>query len=291
MKWRRARQSSNLEDRRGQRGPAMRGLPKMGLGGIALVVVIGWFMGISPVEMLSLLTQQGSTSGNGSPSAPAPSSPQAQEQATFVGSILGETEDVWAAVFQQTGKRYPPPNLVLFSGQVRSACGTASSAVGPFYCPGDKQIYLDTEFFDQMRRRLGGGGDFAEAYVIAHEVGHHIQTVTGTNRAVTEARQRGQNLEGADGLLVRQELQADCYAGLWAHHAQARHDWLEPGDIEEALNTATAIGDDQLQKQARGTVVPDSFTHGSAEQRVRWFRLGFETGDFSRCDTFAARRL
>ena len=290
MKWRRARQSSNLEDRRGQRGPAMRGLPKIGLGGIALVLVIGWFMGISPVEMLSLLTQQGPTDSRSS-SAPAPSSPQAQQQAKFVGAILGETEDVWATVFQQSGKRYPPPTLVLFSGQVRSACGAATSAVGPFYCPGDQQVYLDTEFFDQMRRRLGGGGDFAEAYVIAHEVGHHVQTVTGSSRPVIEARQRGQNLEGADGLLVRQELQADCFAGLWAHHAQARHNWLEPGDIEEALNTASAIGDDQLQKQARGTVVPDSFTHGSAKQRVRWFRLGFETGDFSRCDTFSARRL
>ena len=290
MKWRRARQSSNLEDRRGQRGPAMRGLPKIGLGGIALVLVIGWFMGISPVEMLSLLTQQGPTDSRSS-SAPAPSSPQAQQQAKFVGAILGETEDVWATVFQQSGKRYPPPTLVLFSGQVRSACGAATSAVGQFYCPGDQQVYLDTEFFDQMRRRLGGGGDFAEAYVIAHEVGHHVQTVTGSSRPVIEARQRGQNLEGADGLLVRQELQADCFAGLWAHHAQARHNWLEPGDIEEALNTASAIGDDQLQKQARGTVVPDSFTHGSAKQRVRWFRLGFETGDFSRCDTFSARRL
>ncbi|MBD8526321.1 KPN_02809 family neutral zinc metallopeptidase [Pseudomarimonas arenosa] len=291
MKWQRARQSQNVEDRRGQRAPAMRGLPKMGLGGIALVLIVGWFMGVSPVEMLSLLTQQGGTSAGSSSSSAPPTSPQAQQEARFIAAILGETEDVWGRIFQQSGQTYPAPTLVLFSGQVRSACGAASSAVGPFYCPGDKQVYLDTEFFDQMDKRLGGGGDFAEAYVIAHEVGHHVQTVTGTSRPVVEARRSGQNVEGADGLLVRQELQADCFAGLWAHHAQARHDWLEAGDIEEALSTATAIGDDQLQKQARGTVVPDSFTHGSAEQRVRWFKIGFETGDFARCDTFGTRRL
>lgn len=290
MKWQRARQSQNVDDRRGQRSP-VRGLPKMGLGGIAIVLVVGWLMGLSPGEMLSLLSQQGQAPAGQSSSAPAPTSPQAQQEAQFIGAILGETEDVWGEIFRASGESYPAPTLVLFSGQVRSACGAATSAVGPFYCPGDKQVYLDTEFFNEMDRRLGGGGDFAEAYVIAHEVGHHVQTVTGTSRPVTQARQRGENVEGADGLLVRQELQADCFAGLWAHHAQSRHAWMEAGDIEEALSTATAIGDDQLQKQARGTVVPDSFTHGSAEQRVRWFKVGFESGDFKRCDTFGARRL
>ena len=163
--------------------------------------------------------------------------------------------------------------------------------MGPFYCPGDNRVYIDTSFFDQMERRLGGGGDFAEAYVIAHEVGHHVQTVTGTTDGVTRARRQGESVEGAEGLLVRQELQADCYAGVWGHRAQQRHQWLEPGDIEEALNTASAIGDDRLQRESRGTVVPDSFTHGTAAQRVRWFRRGFESGDPADCDTFAASRL
>jgi predicted metalloprotease len=212
-------------------------------------------------------------------------------QRAFVASILGDTEDVWTAVFQESGSQYPAPRLVLFSGAVQSACGQATSAVGPFYCPGDQQVYIDLQFFDEMQARLGGGGDFAEAYVIAHEVGHHIQTVTGVSAKVSEARRRGETLEGDGGLLVRQELQADCYAGVWAHHAEARHQWLEPGDIEEALNTASAIGDDTLQRQSRGSVMPDSFSHGTSEQRVRWFRRGFEGGQPNDCDTFAARTL
>jgi predicted metalloprotease len=179
----------------------------------------------------------------------------------------------------------------MFSGTVQSACGSASSAVGPFYCPADRQVYLDTVFFDEMQRRLGGGGDFAEAYVIAHEVGHHIQTLTGVSKRVSDARHRGEDVEGDGGLLVRQELQADCYAGVWAHSAQRRHAWMEPGDMQEALDTASAIGDDRLQRQARGTVVPDSFTHGTSAQRVRWFRIGFDSGAAERCDTFAARTL
>jgi hypothetical protein len=271
----------------------------LGIGGIIVVVLIGWAMGINPMEMLGLISQQqgGGVPGMSAPAqapgattAPGADDPYDQERA-FVASILGDTEDVWGAVFQQNGQQYPAPKLVLFSGAVQSACGQATSAVGPFYCPGDRQVYIDLGFFQEMQARLGGGGDFAEAYVIAHEVGHHIQTITGVSARVNDARRRGENVEGDGGLLVRQELQADCYAGVWAHHAQARHQWLEPGDIEEALNTATAIGDDALQKQSRGVVVPDSFSHGTSEQRVRWFTRGFESGQPGQCDTFAARAL
>lgn len=288
MKWQRARKSRNVEDRRGRRVAKAGG--GLGLVGVAIVVVVSLALGKNPMEMLGLVNQVTDLTG-GSSSTQQSAPPRNDEASQFVASILGETEDVWSALFQQSGQRYQPPRLVLYTDRVRSACGMASSAVGPFYCPGDQQIYIDLGFFEQMRTRLGGGGDFAEAYVIAHEVGHHIQNLTGVLRQVNEARQRGQNIEGDGGLAVRQELQADCYSGVWAHHAQARHDWLEPGDIEEALNTAAAIGDDRLQRQARGTVVPDSFTHGTSEQRVRWFRLGFESGQYQRCDTFAAAQL
>lgn len=284
MKWRKARKSSNVDDRRGMRSAG--GIGGLGLGGIAIVVVIGLLLGKNPIEMLGLVEQINQTSA---PSAT--SEPINDEQTAFIASILGETEDVWGAIFAQSNQRYPTPELVLYTDRVNTACGFGSSAMGPFYCPADQKVYLDTRFFDDMRTRLGGGGDFAEAYVIAHEIGHHIQTITGSNRAVTEARRRGRNVKGEDGLLVRQELQADCYSGLWAYHAQARHQWLEPGDIEEALATASAIGDDRLQRQSRGHVVPDSFTHGTAEQRMRWFGVGFETGSVAACDTFAAASL
>jgi uncharacterized protein len=286
MKWKRARRSENVEDRRGSGG--MRAAGGLGLGGIAVVVVIGLLLGKSPGELLGLVAQLDSELPSQSQPAPAPGEDQAYE---FIAAILGETEDVWTAVFASRGARYAPPRLVLFDGIVTSACGSASAAVGPFYCPGDSQIYLDLGFFREMETRLGGGGEFAEAYVIAHEVGHHIQMLTGVSQQLQEARQRREDLTGAEGLLVRQELQADCFAGVWAHHAQARHDWLEPGDIEAALNTASAIGDDRLQRKAQGTVVPDAFTHGTSAQRVRWFRTGFDTGDPARCDTFAASRL
>lgn len=295
MKWRSARRSSNVDDRRGMGpggGGGGGGGMRLGLGGVAIVVVIGLLLGKNPLEMLGLVAEMqqqapGAPVDTGPPTAP----PADDEASQFVASILGETEDVWSAIFQASGQQYPPPRLVLFSGSVNSACGGATAAVGPFYCPGDQKVYIDLSFFQQMRDRLGGGGDFAEAYVIAHEVGHHIQTITGVSAKVNDVRRRGGNVEGAEGPLVRQELQADCYAGLWAHHAQKRHSWLEPGDLEEALSTATAIGDDTLQRQGQGQVVPDSFTHGSAQQRVRWFRVGFETGDYRQCDTFAAAQL
>jgi uncharacterized protein len=284
MKWQRARRSDNVDDRRGGGGG---GGMKLGLGGVAILVIIGLLLGKDPGEMLGLVAQmEGSAPAGGTVQTPAD-----DEASQFIAAILGETEDVWTAVFAQRGQQYQPPRLVLFNGRVESACGSADAAVGPFYCPGDRQVYIDLSFFQEMERRLGGGGDFAEAYVIAHEVGHHIQTLTGVSQRVNEARRRGENVRGDGGLLVRQELQADCYAGVWAHHAQRRHDWLEPGDIEEALNTASAIGDDTLQRQSRGTVVPDSFSHGTATQRVRWFRAGFDHGDPGRCDTFAAASL
>jgi uncharacterized protein len=281
MKWQLGRRSSNVEDRRGM---GVGGVGGMGIGGVLLVTVIALLMGKNPLELLGAVQQQAPTAQQGA-------APVDDENSRFVGSILGSTEDVWNQEFQRSGSQYPAPKLVLFSGMVASACGRASSAMGPFYCPGDRQVYLDTSFFQEMQARLGGGGDFAQAYVIAHEVGHHIQTITGTEQKVDALRARGMPAEGDNGTSVRQELQADCYAGVWANRAQAQNQWLEQGDIEEALSTASAIGDDRLQRQSQGTVVPDSFTHGSSEQRVRWFRTGFESGDPNRCDTFATQQL
>ncbi|MBC7657791.1 MAG: neutral zinc metallopeptidase [Frankiaceae bacterium] len=285
MKWQLGRRSSNVEDRRGQ-GIGAKGIGGLGIGGVLIVVVISMLMGKDPTEILGQVVQQ-----QGAPTSSQVAQPTDDEASKFVGSVLGSTEDIWGKVFKANGSAWPPPTLVLFSGAVASACGQATAAVGPFYCPGDQQVYLDTRFFDEMRARLGGGGDFAEAYVIAHEVGHHIQTLTGVSKKVDALRARGGNVEGDNGILVRQELQADCYAGVWANQAQQQNKWMESGDVEEALNTASAIGDDRLQKQSRGTVVPDSFTHGTSEQRVRWFRNGFDSGDLARCDTFTADRL
>lgn len=279
MKWRRARKSENVVDRRGMGAGGVGGI---GIGGLVVVVLISLALGRNPLEMLGLLGQIQE------PGASTQSAPIDDEASEFIASILGETEDVWSALFERNGSRYSPTRLVLFTDRVQSACGGASAAIGPFYCPADQQVYIDLGFFREMERRLGGGGEFAEAYVIAHEVGHHVQNLTGVAQRVNQARSRGENVSGEQGLLVRQELQADCYAGVWAHHAQRRHDWLEPGEIEQALATASAIGDDALQRQSQGTVVPDAFTHGSSEQRVRWFRTGFELGDPARCDTFAA---
>lgn len=287
MRWRDGRRSDNVEN--GGSGGMRLGGGKLGLGGMAVVVVVSLLLGKNPLEMLGLVNQitGGAETTQGSTAATAENT----ENREFVAAILGETEDVWAAVFQAGNAQYEQPKLVLFSGGVQTACGGASSASGPFYCPGDRKVYLDTGFFKEMRAKLGGGGDFAEAYVIAHEVGHHVQTLTGVSEQINAARRAGKDMKGNGGLLVRQELQADCYAGLWAYHAQKRHNWLEAGDIEEAMNTATAIGDDRLQKQSQGEVVPDAFTHGTAAQRVRWFTIGFERGDVNACDTFAARTL
>ena len=285
MKWQVGRRSSNVEDRRGSGGMGMGGVGGLGIGGILLVVVVSLLFGKNPLQVLGQVSQQAPPSQQ----APGPNPQANDESSQFVASVLGSTEDVWGKVFQQSGGQYPAPKLVLFSGMVGSACGRASAAVGPFYCPGDRQVYLDTSFFNDMRTKLGAGGDFAEAYVIAHEVGHHIQTITGVSAKVDQLRARGTPMEGDNGLGVRMELQADCYAGVWANLAQQQYNWLEAGDIDEALNTASAIGDDRLQQQGQGHVVPDSFTHGTSEQRQRWFKKGYQGGNPQTCDTFSVR--
>jgi predicted metalloprotease len=285
MKWQVGRSSSNVEDRRGGGGGGF-GLPHLGIGGIVIVIIVSLLFHKNPLQVL------GAVADSQQQAAPAGPNPQANDETSqFVAKILGSTEDVWGKVFQANGQQYPAPTLTMFSGMVGSACGRASSAMGPFYCPGDQHVYLDASFFDDMRTKLGGGGDFAQAYVIAHEVGHHIQTLTGTSEKVDQLRARGAPMEGDNGLSVRLELQADCYAGVWANLAQQQYNWLEAGDVEEALNTATAIGDDRLQQQGQGAVVPDSFTHGTSAQRVRWFKNGFQAGNPGSCDTFGARQL
>ncbi|MNH15662.1 putative neutral zinc metallopeptidase [compost metagenome] len=264
----------------------------LSIGAILLIVGIGWITGQDPLQILGQLAgqmgqEQTAPVSPGTGKAP----PANDEQAEFVRSVLGDTEDTWKAIFAQAGRQYKDPNLILFSGQINSACGFASSAVGPFYCPADQKVYLDMSFFREMEQRFAAAGDFAQAYVIAHEVGHHVQTLLGVSAKVQAARQRGERMEGDNGLLVRQELQADCLAGVWAYQAQQRLNWLEPGDIEEALNAANAIGDDRLQQKGQGRVVPDSFTHGTSQQRVRWFKTGFAKGDINQCDTFTSRAL
>ena len=286
MRWRKARRSDNVVDARGRSGGIGGG--RLTLAGVAIGVVIGLLSGQDPMQILGQLADQSGPAPTQQSSAPANGE---DPQVAFVQSILGDTEDTWHALFQQSGQQYRDPTLVLFRGGVNSACGFANSAVGPFYCPGDQQVYLDLQFFDEMASRFSVAGDFAQAYVIAHEVGHHVQTLLGVSQQMQAARQRGARMEGDNGLLVRQELQADCFAGVWANHAQQRHDWLEEGDLEEALNAANAIGDDRLQQQSQGRVVPDAFTHGTSAQRVKWFRIGFDSGDPTRCDTFQTQRL
>ena len=291
MRWKKARRSDNVVDQRGKGGGV--GGKGLTLGAVAVIVVMGLLSGQDPMQIVGNIAgqaiQQGGINTGGTNSQQ--SVPSNDPQSDFVRAILGDTEDTWRALFKQAGKNYKDPTLILFSGSVRSACGFADSAVGPFYCPGDQQVYLDLSFFKEMEQRFAATGEFAQAYVIAHEVGHHVQTLLGISARVNTARQRGERMEGHNGLLVRQELQADCFAGIWAYHAQQRHAWLEPGDLKDAINAAQAIGDDRLQKQARGYVVPDSFTHGTSAQRERWFTQGYKTGDVSQCDTFAAQQL
>ncbi len=290
MLWQKGRASDNVvEDGGGGGGPRFGGGRGLGLGGIILVVIVGLLFGKNPGEILQLLGNMASDGGTEAPQQTAPAGND--EQTLFVKKVLGSTEDVWGQVFRASGQQYPAPRLVLFRGGVQSACGAASSAMGPFYCPGDRQVYLDLGFFQEMQDRFQAAGDFARAYVIAHEVGHHIQNIIGVMDQVEQQARRGAPMQGADGLSVRQELQADCFAGVWANHAQQQLNWLETGDVEAALNAANQIGDDALQKRARGYAVPDSFTHGSSAERVRWFRQGLSSGDLKNCDTFSASQL
>lgn len=291
MLWQKGRASDNVveDDGGGGGGPSFGGGRGLGLGGIILVVIIGLIFGKNPGDILQLLGGMGGEEAGQGTQQVTPAGND--EQSMFVKKVLGSTEDVWGRLFQASGKQYPAPRLVLFHGAVQSACGAASAAMGPFYCPGDRQVYLDLDFFREMQTRFHAAGDFARAYVIAHEIGHHIQNLIGVMQQVDQQARRGVPMQGANGLSVRQELQADCFAGVWANHAQQQLNWLEPGDIEAALNAANQIGDDTLQKQARGYVVPDSFTHGSSAERVRWFKAGFASGDLKSCDTFNAAQL
>jgi hypothetical protein len=284
MRWRTGRRSSNIEDRRRIRVPR-----KAAGGGIGIIVIalIAMYFGVDPTIILN---QQSPTSSVSTHTTSRPITPAENQLADFVSVVLADTEDTWHHLFQKMGRTYREPNLVLFSGAVESACGYAQAAMGPFYCPADQKVYIDLSFYQDLKNRHGAPGDFAQAYVIAHEVGHHVQTLLGISEKVHTARRRMSQAEG-NKLSVMQELQADCFAGVWAHHADRARQILEEGDIEEALNAASAIGDDRLQRRGRGYVTPDSFTHGTSKQRVRWFKRGLQTGDILQCNTFKADNL
>ncbi|MDO8860301.1 neutral zinc metallopeptidase [Haliea sp. E1-2-M8] len=297
MDWRGRRKSSNVDDRRGQplRAGAgggagllmlLRVLPWLLRSKVGRVLLVVGVLGFVGAQMLGIDLLQ-LTTGAGTPSEQVSFSAEEQELPDFVAVVLADTEQTWQKIFAASGNRYEEPVLVLFTQRVASACGTASSAVGPFYCPADRKVYMDLGFFQDLDRQLGAPGDFAQAYVIAHEVGHHVQTLLDITQQVRASGQ-GRSAAEVNALSVRQELQADCFAGLWGHSAHNYSQMLEPGDLEEALQAASAIGDDRLQKRSGGDVVPDSFTHGTSAQRVAWFRRGFESGDINQCDTFAA---
>jgi predicted metalloprotease len=281
------RESDNFEDRRGS-GGGMRRAGGVGIGTVVIALVASYFLGIDPSTLLGVAEQvQGPpTQSQGKPIDPA-NDPDAALK-TEVRKVLAKTEDTWGQLFAQMGGQYKRPKLVAFTGRTSTACGAGEAAMGPFYCPGDQVVYLDMAFFREMEQRFRAGGDFARAYVIAHEIGHHVQNLTGITDKTDALRDKLSQKE-YNKVSVRVELQADCFAGAWAHHANKAKPFLDPGDVEEALKAANAIGDDMLQKQARGVVVPDSFTHGSSAQRIRWFRTGFETGSLKACDTFAVR--
>ena len=276
MKWQGRAGSANVEDRRGMR----MGLPLGGgIGGIVLLLLYSALTGTNPIDIVNSGAPTEETTPAGAPAN--------DQQAQFISVVLKSTEDVWTQIFSERGARYEPPVLVLFTDATQSACGVGQAAMGPFYCPRDRKVYLDLSFFQELADRFGAPGDFARAYVVAHEVGHHVQTVTGLSDRVAAAREQ-EDRAGGNALSVRQELQADCYAGVWGHYA-ARQDLLEPGDAEEGLRAAAAIGDDRLQRESQGRVVPESFTHGSSAQRVEWLKRGLETGKIENCDTFNAR--
>jgi uncharacterized protein len=286
-----ARESGNVEDRRGM-GFGRGGMAVGGGCGTLIVIILAIVFGVDPSQLLS---------GGGGPAegpppvqqpggAPGQSQQSQDEDSRFIRRVLASTEDVWNDIFRRNGSEYREPKLVLFTQQVQSACGVAGASVGPFYCPGDEKVYIDLQFYDELQSRFRAPGDFAQAYVIAHEVGHHLQNLLGTSDKVTRLQQRARSEAQANDLSVRLELQADCYAGVWGFYAKQRN-ILDPGDLEEALGAASAIGDDRLQRETQGYAVPDSFTHGSSEQRTRWFRQGFDSGDLRRCDTFSTRSL
>lgn len=289
MKWEGNRESDNVEDRRGAGGGFGFGGRSVGLGTIAIALVASYFLGVSPMTILNLLTG-GSGQISTAQQSPTRSSPASDQMTKFVSTVLADTEDTWTEIFRAQGSRYIQPRLVLFSGSTPTACGTGLSATGPFYCPGDQKIYIDLAFYRLMQQRFRVSGEFAQAYVIAHEVGHHVQHLMGISDKVEQTRRRMSEAQ-ANALSVRLELQADCFAGVWANHADQARSILEAGDVEAALNAASAIGDDALQRQSQGEVVPDSFTHGTSAQRVRWFKRGIESGKVSACNTFETRQL
>lgn len=300
MRWKGRRVSSNVEDRRGSSGAKVGGISIVGL----VVAFVAWkFFGVDPQQAYQV-TQQITAAQSQTGTAPEQLSAEQKEASDFVGTILADTEDTWTPIFQQLGQSYVAPKLVLFNGRVQSACGTAESAMGPFYCPSDQKVYIDTQFFKEMRQQMGisgdknqtelsrqdQAGDFAQAYVVAHEVGHHIQNLLGISSQVQRAQAQA-NRTQANQLSVRLELQADCFAGIWANRNQERTQFLEAGDVEEAMDAAQKIGDDYLQKRATGQVVPDSFTHGTSQQRMHWFETGLKSGDLNQCDTFNSRSI
>jgi uncharacterized protein len=301
MRWEDFRRSDNVEDRRGDPGGFSGGGTGLGVGGghlglgaVVVLGLIGWMLGINPAvliggaEMVNGLRTGGRTQSAPAPSQSAQTGTPSDQMGQFVAAVLAENEDVWSDVLPaQKGVAYVKPKLVLYSGSTRSGCGGASASMGPFYCPNDQKVYLDTSFFSDMKQRLGGGGDFAYAYVISHEIGHHIQNLLGILPRVQQAQLQADDKATANALSVRVELMADCLAGVWAANAQKKYQILQPGDVEKAIATAQAIGDDRLQKESPGYVVPDSFTHGSAAQRVQWLNTGLQSGQVDACNTFA----
>ena len=301
MDWQKGRQSDNVieDDGSGGGGGGGGGMRfggfHLGLGGTIIVVIIALIFPQTRPLIMNLFLSGGGVDTS-QQAAPAPTHPltpadRNDPQHKFVSTILGSTEDVWGQYFQASGQQYEQPKLLLFHGQTRSGCGAAEESMGPFYCPADHRVYLDLDFFHEMDTRFHASGDFARAYVIAHEVGHHVQNLLGIIPQIDQARRQGQPMEGAAGLSVRQELQADCFAGVWGNKSQAQLNWLQQSDIDAALNAASQVGDDTLQKAARGYATPDSFTHGTAAQRSRWFKAGFASGDIKSCDTFSAQSL
>lgn len=281
MRWRGGRRSSNIEDRRGQRAA-----PRLLGGGIGTIVIVlvAMYFGVDPTPLLDGLQSAGPASSTGTTATAEDL--KNDPRADMVSVVVADTEDVWTAIFAAQGQRYQPPTMVLFSGSTRSACGLGQAAMGPFYCPADRKAYIDLSFYDQMQSRFNAPGDFAQAYVVAHEIGHHVQNLLGVSGKVHAMKQQLSTAE-ANALSVRLELQADCFAGVWANRADRARNIIESGDVDEALNAASAIGDDTLQRQSRGTVVPESFTHGSAAQRQKWFRMGLKSGDPDMCNTFS----